>query len=154
MIFGFADIFQGNQPSELKVIIYYQNFFNTVLVQQLFHIIQVCTFKHGDQSLFGRHDLVDAGIKVIFKTHVTAGHNTHQLLALKIFNYRHAGNMVLVDHVQQFADSRIRGNTNRVGYHATFIFLHRADFSGLLFNTHALVNDAQTAFLRHGYCQA
>ena len=78
-IFGLADIFKGNQTTQFKLVIDHQNFFNPVLVQELFNLVVTGIFFHRYQTRLGCHDGFHSGIQIGFKTHITTGHNAYQL---------------------------------------------------------------------------
>ena len=61
---------------------------------------------------------------------------------------------MLLGHCQQILDLGLRTDSDRVTHDDAFVLLDLADFRGLLGDAHALVDDADTTFLRHGDGQA
>src|SRR5690606_14514906 len=125
---GFVDVFHGHQANQLALRVQHQNFFNTVDVQQLLNLFGAGAFRHGDQLFFRGHYAGDGGAEVFLKTHVAAGHNAHQFVAI---DDRHTGNIVGAGQFQHFTDGGGAGYSNRVFHHATFKLFDLTDFSGL-----------------------
>ena len=61
---------------------------------------------------------------------------------------------MLAGQQYQVAYQHVRGDGDRVFYHTAFMAFHLGHFQCLFFGTHVLVNNADTAFLRHGNGQA
>jgi hypothetical protein len=64
------------------------------------------------------------------------------------------GDTVLSGQFQQRAHGGIGCDADRVSDNAAFVFLDGTDFARLIFDAHALVDDADAAFLCHGDGQA
>src|SRR5690606_16027418 len=142
---GFVDVFHGHQANQFALRVQHQNFFNAVDVQQLLHFFSAGAFRYGDQFLFRGHHAGDRGVEVFLKTHVAAGHNAHQFVAI---DDRHTVNIVGAGQFQPFPYGGTAGDCNGVFHHATFKLLDLADFSGLFFDGEVFMHNTQTAFLR------
>ena len=141
-----VDVFHRHHAGELKVLIDHQNLFDAMDMQQVTHLVLTLTFKHGNQLIFAGHDGGNAGIKVALEAHIAAGDDTDQVIAVE---HRNAGNIVFRGQVDQFAYRGAESDGNGVTNHTGLVFLHQADVMGLLFDGHILMNNADTAFLRH-----
>ena len=51
-------------------------------MHELFGVFDAGALAHGDQTVFGRHDLGDRLIQIGLKASVAIGHNAHDLAGL------------------------------------------------------------------------
>ncbi len=147
---GFFDVLDGHHAFKGKVGVDDQDFFQTVLVQQLAHFVLVGAFTHGDQTLFGRHHFADRDIKTVFEAYVAGRHDADQVA---IVQHGYAGNVVHAGQFEQITNSGIGFNRDRVLDDTGLELLDLAHFGSLLLDGHVLVDDTDTAFLGHGNCQ-
>ena len=82
---------------------------------------------------------------------ITAGDNAYYLIA---FDHRYPGDIVGFGQAQQLGHGGLRTNGDRVFNNTGFVFFHHAHISRLVFLIHALVENADAAFLGHGNGQA
>jgi hypothetical protein len=59
--------------------------------------------------------------------------------------HRHAGNFVLIHHVERLADRHFRGDRHRIDDHSAFRALHAVHFFGLAVDGHVAVNESDAA---------
>ena len=148
---GLFDVLDGHHALEVELVVNDQDFFQAVLVQQLTDFVLVGAFADGDQTLFRGHHVADLGVQAAFEAHVTGGDDADQVA---VRQHRNAGDVVQAGQVEQVAHGGVGVDGDRVLDHASLELLDLADFAGLLFDGHVLVDDADAAFLGHGNGQA
>ncbi|MNG93633.1 hypothetical protein D3C79_526060 [compost metagenome] len=148
---GFFDVLDGHHALEAELVVDDQDFFQTVLVQQLADFVLVGAFAHGDQTLFGRHHVAHLGFQTGLEAHVTGGDDTDQVA---VFQHWNTGDVVQAGQVEQVTHSGVGVDGDRILDHASLELLDLAHFMRLLLDGHVLVDDADAAFLGHGNGQA
>ena len=118
-----------------------------MLVQQGDDFLLANAFRHGDQPVFRRHDTAYRQIRIGFKTPVTAGDNSDQVIAI---DDRYAGYIIGAGQLDDLANTGRGRDRYRVLDDAAFKFLHPLDFGRLLFRRQIFMNDADPALLGQG----
>src|ERR1700712_4508382 len=147
---GFLDVLDGHHALEREVVVDDQDFFQTVLVQQVAHFVLVGAFTDGDQTLFGRHHFTDRDIQTVFEAHIARGHDADEFTVMQD---RNAGDIVLTGQFEQITNSGVSLDGDRILDHTRFELLDLAHFGSLLLDGHVLVDDTDATFLSHGDCQ-
>ena len=122
-----------------------------MVMQNLARLLERRADRHSDQIVF-RHPLGDRQIEARLESQIAVGENADQL-SVRV-RHRHAGNLVLLHHLQRLGDRLPRPHGDRVDDHARFRALHFVDLFRLLLDRHVLVDDTESALLRHGDRQA
>ena len=143
---GFDDVLDGDKAREVEVLVHDENTFETVFVHQALGFIKRCPFLHGDQTFARRHDFTHRSLHAGFKAKVAVGDHAQNAAA---FHNGHTADAVFKAHADHVADEHIRAHGDGVAHNAGFMALNLGDFRGLLFGGKILVNNANTAFLRH-----
>ena len=128
-----------------------QQLLDAMLMQQPARLVLVDALAHGDELL--GHQLGDRLRLVVGEAHVAIGENADQpagLLAMAALDHRNAGNAVARHQRQRVGERLVGIDGDRVDHHAALIALHLAHFRGLIGGREILVDDAETAGLRHG----
>ena len=98
------------------------------------------------------HQVPDLLVQVAGETDIAVGQDadeTVRRLALAI-DHGNATDLVCLHQFQRLAKRALGRDGERVHHHAGFIFFHAADFGGLRFDAHILVDDPDAAGLGHG----
>ena len=150
---GFQNIFYGNQAFKLVFFVQDQNTLDFMFVHQFARFVDACAFGDGNQAFARGHDGGNGQVEAVFKTQVAVGNDADHFA---VFNDGQAGHFAfaLRAHFQYFADERRRGNRYRVFYHAAFMAFHFGNGTRLHFGRHVFMDNADTAFLRHGNGEA
>ncbi len=146
-ISGFLNVFDRNHALKMERLINHQQFFNAVFVQQLDNLGFFGSGHHRHQLLFWGHHRGDRLIQTGFKTHIAVSDNPHQIFTL---HHRHTREVVISGQLQQLTDGGLFGGGDGIGDHTALEFFHLADFVGLLFGGHVLMDDANATLLRQG----
>ncbi len=141
------EVLHRDHAGELVIAVDDQHLLDAVLVQQRQHLFLGCGLAHGDQPILRRHDRGDRRIELLLEPQVAVRDDADRLPA---DDHRHAGDAARAREVEHLADGRIGGDGDRVLDDAALELLHAADLAGLRLDGHALVNDADAAFLRDG----
>src|SRR5690606_36028128 len=142
-----VDVLDGDQSTQFEAVVDHEYLFDAVLVQEGAHFVGAGFFGGGYQLFLGRHDAGDPRVHIGFEAHVAAGDDADQVT---VFQYRHTGDVVLLGERNQVANGGVGVDGDRILDDAGLEFFHRAHFHGLLLDSHALVDDADTAFLGEG----
>ena len=140
------DVLDRDQAAQLERVVDDKHFLDAVPVQELQHLILARAFLHRNEALLARHDVLYRIFRLLLETQIAAGNDTDELLAV---DDRHAGNILRAHERHDFADRCRRPDRDRVANHAGFELLDQPYFGRLLFDRHALVDDADAAALRH-----
>ncbi len=146
---GFFDVLESYQTAQMKLVIDDQHFLDAVFAHFGFAGFKVGAFLDGNQPLAGGHDVRYAVAVVGLEAHITLGHNTYQGFA---FYDGEARKPVLTRHRQQVIQLRLRANGDWIFYNHAFVLFNLTHFSGLLTHGHALMDNADAAFLSHRNC--
>ncbi len=150
IVLGFLDIFYCDEASQLKRIVYHQHFLDTMTVQQVFNLVEARALRGCHQLFLWRHDLGNQGVQTAFKTNITTGHNANQIAAV---DNRQTRNIVRRGNIHQLTHRSGRRYGDRILHDAALVFFDLAHRSGLLLDTHVLVDNPDAAFLCHGNSQ-
>ena len=142
------DVLDGDQSAQLEGVVDHQHLLDAVLVQQADDFVLGRTFLHRDQLVLAGHDVLHRIVGLLLEAQVAAGDDADQPVAF--FHHRHTGDVVRARDVHDLADRGMRAHGDRVADHAGLELLHQPHFRGLAFDGHVLVDDADTAALRHG----
>ena len=140
------DVLDGDQPAQLEGVVDDEHFLDAVLVQQREHFLVRRAFTHGHKPIFLGHDVADRIVELLLEAHVAAGHDADELVAL---HHRHAGDIARAGELEDFADGRLGADREWFADHACFEVFHLRNMRGLRGDRHVLVQDADTAELRH-----
>ena len=146
-----VEILHGDHAAEFKIVVHHQQFFDAVAVQFLLYFGEFRALFHRYQLVLCGHDLRHTFLRVRLKAHVAAGDNPHQVAAIQ---YGHTGYAVGAGKFDQLGDSGRLLDSDWILDHAAFELLDLAHLLRLLGDAHALVDNADPAFLRHGDGQA
>ncbi len=149
--FRFIEVFDSNQSPQAEIIVHYQNFFDSMLMQQTLHFLQRRTFLNGYQLFLLGHDGRYRLISIRLETDITPGDNTDQIPRL---HYGYARDTIRASQLDQLGNAGSALDGNRILYYPTFELLHPADLFRLLDDGHVFVDDPDTALLRQCYGQA
>ncbi len=141
------NILDGNQATQMTLFIHQRELLDAMLGQNLARLLVGRAHRRGDQIL-ARHDLVDRAGIVGFKAEIAVGQNADQLA--RLIGNRHAGNAVARHQLFRVGNKVVRAEVERIGNNAVLRALHAVNLLRLLLDGHVLVDDAQTAFARHG----
>ena len=151
MLGGFLNVLDGNQATQLEIIVDHQHPLQTVFMHQRHGFIAAGAFLDRDQAVSRRHDISDRLIKVDLEAQVAVGDDADHMA---IIHHRQAGNLVLAGQCQDIPDCHLRGNGDWILDHAALEALHAGHLRGLRGGGHVLVNDAEPPFLRQSNRQA
>src|SRR5688500_798846 len=140
------DVFDRDQPLELEAVVYDQQFFDAVLVQQLFCGIQIDAGPHRHE-IFLRHDLGYRTIVALFATEITIGENTDDPAVLR---HGHTVDTISIHDLLSFRDLLLRRHGDWIDDHAAFELFHLFDFRCLGPDREIAVDNPQAALLGHG----
>ena len=118
--------------------------FDAVLVQRFDRLFWANAFARADDIC--RHHFADFTLWVFFKADVAARHNTDQ--GSVVYDGK-AADIVLAHESNDVADCLVGTSGDWVEDHAGLGLLHRLYFPGLFGNGQVLMNDSDTAGLRH-----
>ena len=147
---GFLEVLHGDHALELEVAVDHQHLLDAVLLHQGHHLFARGPFTHGHQTILLGHDLFDGLGEIDDEAHVTAGDDTHQLVAVS--HHGVTGETVLVAQLLDLGDGHVGAYGDGVSDHAALVLLDLAHFGSLLLDGHVLVDKADTAFL--GQCDS
>ena len=99
LVFGFGDVFVGDEAHQAVFAIHHGQFLDFVFLQDAGSGGQVSLDMCGHQILFGHH-VIHLLVKAVLKAQVSVGDNTHQVVV--VVNHRNAADMVFCHHVQCF----------------------------------------------------
>ena len=116
-------------------------------MQQGTHLVGVSSLFNRYQSLFGGHHRGDRSIHIRGETNIATGDNTDQVIFVEDGN---TGDIIGFGKGMKISQSGCSLKSEGVFNHTTFIFFNCPDLFGLLLDGHALVDNADTAFLGKG----
>ena len=143
---GLDDVLDGNQATQVEVLVDDENALEAVFVHQTLGVIKARAFLHGHEAIARGHDFAHRGFHAGFKAKVTVGDHAENATA---FDHGHAADAVFLAHTDHVADEHVGADGDRVAHDARFMALDLGHFGGLLLGGQILVNDADAAFLRH-----
>ena len=147
LVLGLGDILIGDEAHQPVLLVHDGQLFNLVPLQNLGSIHQIGMLMGRHQVFFGHH-LLDQTVQTAFKTQVTIGDNAYQTLL--VVNNGYAANVVFSHDVKGLGNGAAAGNGHWVVNHTILGTLHDGHLTGLVLNTHVLVNDTDTAFTGNG----
>ena len=131
----------------MSFFIHHREFLNFVLLQDAFRLPQGGACGGRNQIYLGHH-LRNRAMRVGFETQITVGQNAHQFSMF--IHHRNTTDSVFGHQIQGLAYPRIHRKSNRIHNHPALGALDLADFLGLPFDAHILVNHAQSPVLCNG----
>ena len=140
------DVFNRDQPHQLILVIYDQQLFNAVLVQDQLRLFERGAHGHGDQVLLGHH-VAHGNVGARLKAQVAIGQDAHQPLALRD---GHAADAVAAHHLQRIGNQFVGANGHRIDDHPALRALYLVDFACLVGDGKIAVHNADAALLGHG----
>ena len=146
----FLDVFYGDEPFEIEVLVDDQKFFDAVLLQNFFGFFERGAHGNGDEIFF-RHHGVDELRVIFFEAEVAIGENSSEAGTARNGQARDA---VLGHDFESLAKSDVWRNGDGVDDHARFGPFHAVDFFALTVDGHVAVNDADAALARDGNGEA
>ena len=148
----FLDVLDGDQPHQLVMLVDHQQFFDPVLMKQLFRFLQADAGFHGDQFFppLG-HQLLHLAVEIGFEAQVAIGENPHQLPML---GNGHPGNAEFFHQRLGIPHLCLRRNGDGIGDHPAFRALDEIHLPGLIGDAEVLVNDTDSPLLGHADGQA
>ena len=91
------NVLDGNEALEVEVLIHDEEFFDAVLLQDFFGVLERRAHRNRDQIVL-RHHVRNRHIVAVLKPQIAIRENTHQLA---VFRHWHAGNAVALHHIQR-----------------------------------------------------
>ncbi len=134
-----------DHAAQFEVVIHYQYLLDTVLVQQLHHLVAAGALFHGDQVLFAGHDVAHRVVHLAFEAQIPSGDDAHQLLAV---DHRHTRDIVRAGQFHHITDADIGIDGDRLTNYAALVLLDSIDLTRLLLRRHVLVHDTDAALQR------
>ena len=150
---GFQNIFYGNQAFKLVFFVQDQNALDFMFVHQFACLVDACAFGDGNQAFARGHDGGNGQVETVFKTQVAVGNDTDHFAVFYDGQTGHFA-FALRAHFQYFANKRRRRNRNRVFHYAALMAFYFRNGTRLHFGRHVFMDNADTAFLRHGNGEA
>src|SRR5580704_14297908 len=137
----FLDVFDGDEAFEVEVLIDDEKFFDTMLLQDFFGLIEGGANRNGDEIVLGHH-LANELAVIFFEAQVAIGENAGEARAA---GDGQAGDAVLGHDLEGLANGDIRRNGDGVDDHTGFGALDTIDFFRLAVERHIAMNDADAA---------
>src|SRR5574343_1776800 len=145
-VFGrFQDVLDGDQATQMEVIIDDQHALQTVGADQLLGFLDAGPFLDRDQPFFRRHDRLDRLVEVGFEAQVAVSDDADDLAGL--VDDRQTGNPVLAGDLDHIANRHGRRNGDRILQDAGLEALDLGDFGSLGLGRQVLVDNTDPAFL-------
>ena len=129
----------------MHLLVHDEEFFDAMLVQNLFGFVAADTRPRGDEVLLG-HDFGDQPVESFFEPQVAVRENADQRIALRD---RQPGDVRAVHDLTRLRDGDVRADRDRVGNHSALVLLDLGDFRGLGLRVQIAVDDADPAGLGH-----
>ena len=150
--FCLFDVLDGHQSGAAKVGVHHQKFLDAMGVQQALRLLAIDAFGDGHQRLVRgvpRHQLADRLAGIVREPDVAVGQYPHQP-AVAVLDHRNARDAVGFHKVKGVGQRRVGADNERIDHHPRFELLDRANLGGLFVRFHVLVDDSDSAGLRHG----
>ena len=116
------------------------------MMQNFARLLERRADRNRNQVLL-RHALGDRQIESRFKSEIAIREDADEF-AVRV-RHRHAGNLVLLHHLQRFGDRLPRTHRHWIDDHPRLGALHFVDLFRLLLDGHVLMDDAEPALLSH-----
>ncbi len=144
---GLLEVLHRDHADQLVIAIHDQHLLDAVFVQESENVFLRRVLAHRDQPFFRSHDGRDRCVEFVFEAKIAVGNDAHCLLA---DDNRHTGDSARAREVQDLADRHVGRNRDGILDDSALEFLYAADFLRLCLDRHALVDDANAAFLSDG----
>ena len=144
-------ILHRHKPNTTPGFINHHQLFNAVLMEQPPRFILAHTFTHTHN--LARHQLIDWLARVIGKAHIAIGENANEAPRLTRRRWLDNGNArdgVIAHNTECFLKRSIRRDGDGVHHHAALKAFDAAHIFRLLGGCEIAMDNAHTAFLRHG----
>ena len=142
----FLDVFDGDEAFEFVGVVDDEQFFDAVLVEDLFGVLEGGADGDGDEVVFG-HDVADGDGGVADEAEVAVGEDADEFAAAGDGD---AGDFVAAHDFEGVGDGAVGLDGDGVDDHAGFGALDLVDFAGLGVDGEVAVDDAEAALLGHG----
>ena len=146
----FLNVFDGNQTFQVLVAIDDEKFFDAMLLQDGFRLIERSANRNSYEGLLGHH-FGNRQFEARLEAQVAIGDDTDQMSVS--VNDRHAADVIALHHVQGFPNRTVLWNCHGIDDHSRFRSFDLVNFLGLALDAQVLVNNANAALLRDGDCQ-
>src|SRR5882757_2985550 len=143
----FLEVFHRDHADQLVITVYYEHFFNTVLVKEGEHLFLRRVLAHRNEPLFRCHDRGHRRIELLFEAQIAMCDDADRLAS---DDHGDARDAARARDVQDLADRHVGRDRDRVLDDAALELLYATDLEGLRLDGHTFVDDADTAFLRKG----
>jgi hypothetical protein len=139
------EVLHGDHAAQLEALVDDEHLLDAVLVQEAQHLLLARALAHRDEAVARRHDGGHRRVEVRLEAQVAVRDDADRLPAV---HDGHAGDALGASERDDVADRRIRRHRDRVADDAALELLDALDFARLGLGRHALVDDADAAFLR------
>src|ERR1700722_479524 len=145
------EVLHRDHADELVITVYHEHFFDAVLVEEEEDLFLRRVLAHRDEPFLRCHNRGHRRVELFLEAQVAVSDDAYSLSSN---DYWDPGDTPRAGDVQYLPDRHVRRDRDRVLDDATLELLHAADLERLGLDGHALVNDADTAFLREGNREA
>ena len=142
----FLDVFDGDEAFEFVGVVDDEEFFDTVLVEDLFGVFEGGADRDGDEVVLG-HDVADGDAGVADEAEVAVGEDADEFAA---FGDGDAGDFVAAHDFEGVGDGAVGVDGDGVDDHAGLGAFDFVDFAGLGVHGEVAVDDAEASLLGHG----
>ena len=132
----FANVFEGNEPLQVPLIVHHRELFDLMLLKDLNRLVQGRADRNGHQILGGHH-LPNWSIAVELKPYIPVRHDAHQLVGL--VHHRNAPDGIVAHHIPGVGHRVVGRNRDRVQDHPIFRALDPPHLGGLVLDRHIFV---------------
>ena len=145
IIFIFLYILHGDQPGQITILINHQQFFNAMLLENIFRFFKRCPHRNRHQ-VFRCHSFRDLEQVVGFKPDIPVGNNAHKTI---ILYHRQSADLEFGHDFLCILNRRRYIHRYRIQDHAAFRPFDPIHHVGLVLNSQILMNDPHPS----GSCQ-
>jgi hypothetical protein len=142
------DVLDGDHAAQPPPGVHHQHLLDPVAMQEQQHFLARRVLAHRDELLARSHDLRHRQVELLLEADVAVRDDADDLVA--VGRDRQARNALGARESDDFADRRVGPHGDRVLDDSALVFLHAPDLACLVGGGHALVDDADAAFLGDG----
>src|SRR5205085_3591989 len=143
----FLYVFDRDETFEMFVLVYDEQLFDAMLLQDGLRLFERRADGHGDERLLGHH-FRDGDVVSRLEAQVAVGDDADEMPAL--VNYGDAADLVALHRDERFRDGPVGADRHRVNDHARLGALHLVNLFRLSFDGKIFVHHADAALLRDG----